>query len=410
MILPDAAWERIAAHFPSRPLVNEEVSRDAALGRVLATPLTATCDQPPADVSAMDGFACAEVPIDTPLPVVGYAAAGAPLRDPVPPGAVARIATGGVVPGGTDRVVPVEASEETDDGRVILRLLGPEGSHVRRRGEVVGLGETALPAGAVLGPAALSLAAAHGLERLRVHRRPTVAILTTGDELVPPGEEPGPGQIRDTNSTFLLAACRQQGIDGRFLGIAGDRSEELEARLREGLEADVLLVCGGVSAGDRDLVEPALAALGCTTLFDAVAMQPGKPLVVARHDGGWVVGLPGNPASVMVGFWLFVLPLLAVLEGREGHFWQGAVVAATATDLPIAAARDRFLPASLDQRHGRLVATVIAPRGSHDVVAYARAEALLRVPAHQPPLVAGEPCSVLPLPTPSAGVGAGRLP
>ena len=170
-----------------------------------------------------------------------------------------------------------------------------------------------------------------------------MAVLTTGDEVVLPTATPGPGQLRDSHTDFLLAAGTALRLDFESLGIATDRADNLGPLLRAGLERDVLLVCGGVSMGEFDLVEGTLIRLGCEVLFHGVNLQPGKPLLVARHGGGWVFGLPGNPASVMVTYWLFVRPLLRRLMGLPDAFWAGALRATLDAPLPAGAARDRFL-------------------------------------------------------------------
>jgi molybdopterin molybdotransferase len=224
-----------------------------------------------------------------------------------------------------------------------------------------------------------------------------VAVLATGDEVVPPEVEPAPGQLRDSHTDFLLAAGASLGLRFISLGIAPDRVEELRELTREGLRRDVLLLCGGVSMGELDLVEGVLAELGCRAVFDAVAIQPGKPLVFAVHPGGLVFGLPGNPASVMVGFWLFVRPALRRLLGHEEGWWSGAVAGTLAAPLPGARGRDRFLPAEIELRDGVLHVKPVVPRGSHDLAAYARGTALVRAQAGAPAAPAGAGCEVLPL-------------
>ena len=396
MIHPDEAWQRIAARLA--PLPPETLPRRSALGRVLARPLTATVDVPGLDVSAMDGYALpGPVPPGEPRPVAGMIAAGDPPGFELRPPAVVRIMTGAPVPLGADRVVPVEESHGADPGRetVIFRTENIAGSHIRRRGEVLRAGDPLLPAGAPLTPGALGLIATHGYREVPVHRVPTVAVLTTGDEVVPPEAEPAPGQLRDSHTDFLLAAVSQLGLPGASLGIAPDRVDELKALVERGLRSDVLLLCGGVSMGEFDLVEGVLAELGCEAHFDAVAMQPGKPLVFATHPGGFVFGLPGNPASAMVAFWLFVRPALRTLMGFEDATWYGALAGTLAAPLPGAKGRDRFLPAEVEAREGRLLVTPLVPMGSHDVAAYGKGNALVRVRAGAEPADAGAGCEVL---------------
>jgi molybdopterin molybdotransferase len=350
-IHPDEAWRRIAGRVS--PLPEERAERRAAGGGVLARGLAATVDVPAADVSAMDGYAVAgEIRPGEPVPVAGTVAAGDPPGFTLPPGTAARIMTGAPVPAGADRVIPVE---RTDGGRErVTFAAGVEpGEHVRGRGEILRIGDPLLPAGARLTPGALALLATHGYGEVPVHRAPSVAVLTTGDEVVPPERVPAPGQLRDSHTDFLLAAGATLGLRFAPLGIAPDRVEPLRDFIRQGLRSDVLLLCGGVSMGEFDFVEGVLAELGCETVFDAVAVQPGKPLVFAVHPGGLVFGLPGNPASVMVSFWLFVRPALRRLLGFEDSWWGPALPGTLAAPLPGTGPRDRFLPAAIETRGPR---------------------------------------------------------
>lgn len=395
MIHPDEAWRRIAARLA--PLPPETLPRRQALGRVLAQSLAATVDVPPSDVSAMDGYALAgPVPVGERRPVAGTVAAGDPPGFELRPPAVARIMTGAPVPLGADRIVPVEQSDPGDPGleAVTFRIEAREGDHIRRRGEVLRTGAPMLPAGTLLTPEALSLIATHGCRELPVHRAPTVTVLTTGDEVVPPDAEPAPGQIRDSHTDFLLAAGQQLGLSFRSLGIAPDRVDELRALAEEGLRSDVLILCGGVSMGEFDLVEGILAELGCKAHFDAVAIQPGKPMVFATHPGGFVFGLPGNPAAVMVAFRLFVRPALKRLMGIQEDWWPG-LAGILAAPLPKAGPRDRFLPARVEIQEGRLLVTPFPPKGSHDLAAQGMGTALVRVRAGSPGAQAGEDCEVM---------------
>lgn len=395
MLHPDEAWQRIAERLA--PLPEEWIERRAATGRVLARDLAAAVDVPAADVSAMDGYAVAgEVRPGDRRAVVTTIAAGDPPGFALAPAAVARIMTGAPLPLGADRVVPVEA---TDGGREEVAFQAPAevGAHIRRRGEILHAGESLLPTGSRLTPGALSLLATHGHAEAPVHRAPAVAVLTTGDELVPPTETPAPGQLRDSNTDFLLAAGVTLGLPFHSLGIASDRVDALERLVERGLRSDVLLLCGGVSMGEFDLVEGVLTGLGCETVFDAVAIQPGKPLVFAVHPGGLVFGLPGNPASVMVSFWLFVRPALRRLLGIEDAWWGNAVAGTLEAPLPRAGSRDRFLPALAEPREGELRVTPYASKGSHDLAAFARGNALVRIRAGTGPAGPGERCEALPL-------------
>ena len=287
--------------------------------------------------------------------------------------------------------------EQTDGGgdTVAFQIEAAPGAHIRRRGEVLRKGDPFLPAGALLTPGAMGSLATHGFPEVLVHRAPSVAVLTTGDEVVPPEAEPAPGQLRDSHTDFLLAAGERLGLRFQSLGIAPDRVEELRALVERGLQSDVLLLCGGVSMGEFDFVEGVLGSLGCEAHFDSVAIQPGKPLVFATHPGGVVFGLPGNPASVMVNYWLFVRPALRKLMGIEDGWWAGALAGTLAAPLPGSKGRDLFLSASVEIQDGRLLVTPHPPKGSHDLAAYGRGSALVRVRAGSGPAEAGERCEVL---------------
>jgi molybdopterin molybdotransferase len=397
MIHPDEAWRRIAERL--KPLSETSLPRRSAAGRTLARSLVSTVDVPGLDVSAMDGYALpGPVPPGEPRPVAGTIVAGDPPGFRLEAPAVVRIMTGAPVPVGADRVVPVEQSDGGPAGerpRVVFRAEVPPGAHIRRRGEVLRTGDPLLPAGALLTPGALGLIATHGYAEVPVHRPPSVAVLTTGDEVVPPETEPAPGQLRDSHTDFLLAAGERLGLRFEALGIAPDRVNELRTLVERGLRSDVLLLCGGVSMGELDLVEGVLADLGCEAHFDAVTIQPGKPLVFATHPAGLVFGLPGNPASVMVSFWLFVRPALKRLMGMEDGWWSGALTGILEAPLPGSKNRDRFLPASVETRDGRLRVTPHPPKGSHDLAAFGLGTALVRVQAGAEPTAVGSACEVV---------------
>jgi len=392
---PESAWQRLAEY--CSPLEPEEIDRRSALDRVLASSLKATVDVPPMDVSAMDGFAvCGEVAAGDYLPISGVIPAGARPDCELAPDTAMRIMTGAPIPRDADRVIPVEQTSSTQD-EVLFRSGTEAGAHIRRRAEIQSSGDPLLPAGTLLTAGGLSLLATHGIATVSVHRKPRVAFLATGDEVVPPDTEPRPGQLRDSHTDFLLAAGRSLGIEVEPLGIAADRPEDLRERIGVGLQSDVLLIGGGVSKGDYDFVEDVLAELGCEVLFDAIAVQPGKPLVAATHSGGLVFGLPGNPASVMTGFFLFVRPTLRRLMGLQDGFWHGALAGELTAPLPAAKGRDRFLTAEVDFREGHLLVAPMAPKGSHDLAAFARGTGLVRVRPHSPEAQPGQACEFLPL-------------
>jgi molybdopterin molybdotransferase len=267
---------------------------------------------------------------------------------------------------------------------------------------VASAGAALLAAGTPLGAEALAVAASQGAAELPVHRPPRVAVLTTGDEIVPAESSPPPGHLRDSHTDFLLAAGRSLRLDLTALGIAPDDREVLAARVAAGLsDHDVLLIGGGVSAGDFDFVEEVLAAAGCESLFDALAIQPGKPLVAAVRRAAdsaerrLVFGLPGNPASVMVTWRLVVRPALLRLLGYRAAPLADLIAGELAAAAPGAGPRERFVPAVIEVVAGRLRVTPLAPQGSHDLAAQARGPGLLRIAAGSPPRLAGEACEVL---------------
>ncbi len=378
MISPEEAWLRLEPWLRPRPVV--ALSRREALGGVLAARLVATCDLPPVDVSALDGFAFAgERPAGAALAIAGTVAAGDAPGAMLPEGEAFRIMTGAPVPAGADRVVGVEETE-VDGSIVRLRGAAPgAGAAIRRGGEVITAGSTLLERGAPLGPAALSLLASQGIDRVEIYRPPRVAVLATGDEVVEPDREPAPGGLRDSHTDLLLASGRRLGLRFESLGIAPDDPARLEPLVRTGLAADVLLTCGGVSAGEFDHAEAVFARLGCIPLFDAVAIRPGKPLVAARRGDTIVFGLPGNPASVLATFRLFVVPALDRLRGGSTAFWSDAFEVELEGALPAGRGRDRFVPARLEHTGSLPRARPVDEAGSHDLAAWARGNAMLRI-------------------------------
>jgi molybdopterin molybdotransferase len=292
-----------------------------AVGRTLAEDLPSPSDFPAWDNSAMDGYAvrAAEAQGGAALPLSDYVPAGSAAGTPLAAGTAAKILTGAPLPAGADPVLPFEDAEE-QGGRV--RAKGPvtAGAHVRRHGEDLRQGEIALSAGTVVGPAEVSWLATSSRLLVPVRRRPRVAILSTGDELVAPGEPLGPGQIHDSNSVAVAAAVRQAGGEPVLLGIARDEREPLRERLAEGLRADVLVTTAGVSMGDRDYVREVLAALEVRQIFWKVDIKPGRPTAFGVRGGNLVFSLPGNPVSTLLTFEQFVRPALLKLAGRRQVF------------------------------------------------------------------------------------------
>jgi molybdenum cofactor synthesis domain-containing protein len=392
MIPPEEAWRRIEEHLAAP--TPQRLPRRDALGRRLCRPVIATTEVPANDVSALDGYAFAgELPLGTTLPVTGTIAAGDPPGASVAPGSALKIWTGAPFPAGADRVVAVEDTESLRDGSVRLLRVPAAGNARRRAGEVVRSGDLLLAAGDPLGPAALALLASQGLAEVTVAAPPRVAILPTGDEVVSADRVPAPGQLRDSHSDFLLGALRELALAPTALPIARDDEDELTRRVASALEEhDVVLVCGGVSRGERDFTEIAFERVGARCEVEAVAIQPGKPFVFAHRGGRLLFGLPGNPASVMVAFRLFVDPALRRLEGdAAAEFWSDARAVELTTALPAGRQRDRFVPARrIDRRGGRERVAMLDVRGSHDLATFARADRLLRIRAGEPARAPGE--------------------
>jgi molybdopterin molybdotransferase len=393
-ITPEEAWRRLERHL--RPLPGELETRRRSWRRVMARDLAARIDVPAQDVSAMDGYAVGESATTGALPVRGTIAAGDAPGATLEPGTALRIMTGAPFPAGADRVVPIELTDGEVE-RVTLHDIPAAGSHVRRRGEVVRAGEPLLPAGTICSPAVLGNLATHGITTLEVHRAPRVAVVTTGDEVVPAEVEPEAGQLRDSHTDFLVAAGRGLGLSFDSLGIAADSQDALHERISSGMGSDVLIIGGGVSKGAYDWVADTLDRCGCDLLFHGVALQPGKPMLAAIHAGGLVFGLPGNPNSVMVTFALFVRPALRRMLGYEDGFWAASRDGVLTSGLAGARDRDRFVPARVLAGDGRPRIEPISVRGSHDMQSFARAEALVRVRAGDAARAEGDPCSWQPL-------------
>jgi len=315
MLTVEEALEQILSRVKALP--TERVPLMAALGRALAEPIVSGREIPPWANSSMDGYAVrasdtATAPVK--LAVVGTVTAGAMPSRSVGVGEAIRIFTGAPLPAGADAVIPQEDTE-ANDGHVTLKTSVASGAYVRPRGEDLRVGDTVLAPGTALGPAEIGLLATLGHTQVLVHRRPRVAILSTGNELAELGREPGPGQIPNTNSYSLVAQVLEAGAEPMNLGIAADRLESIEERLRWGGAADVLLSSAGVSVGDLDLVKTALTQAGAELHLWRVSMRPGKPITFGSLRGRAVFGLPGNPVSAMVTFELFVRPALRRLAG-----------------------------------------------------------------------------------------------
>jgi molybdopterin molybdotransferase len=392
MLRVDEARQRVAAMLPR--LAVEPVRVAEAANRVLAVEVVAPRDVPGFDNSAMDGFAvrsadlaaAGESPVR--LQVTGEVAAGAVFEGAMASGETVRIMTGAPVPRGADAVVEIEETTSDESG-VMIRLAPAPGRNVRLAGGDIRRGEVALPPGTVLGPAQLALLGALGTVDVECVRRPVVAVVATGNEVVSAGEDLAPGQVYDAITPAISAAIEAAGGRPLVVARARDSADDVRRALREAADADMVLSIGGVSMGAYDLVRSAVEDLGELD-FWKVAMKPGKPLAVGRVLGRPFVGLPGNPVSALVGFELFVMPVLLQAGGRPG--WQRpSVMVEMAEPLNTPAGLRTFVRARLEVRGGLPPLARPAPgQGSHQVRWLAQSNALLDIPAETSNVDAGE--------------------
>ncbi|WP_445215565.1 gephyrin-like molybdotransferase Glp [Bradyrhizobium sp. Pa8] len=386
----------------AEPLPEEMIALDAAFHRVLARDVAARRTQPPQAMSAMDGYAVRAVDaakIDSQLTLIGEVAAGRPFAGSVGAGEAVRIFTGGVVPDGADSVVIQE--DTVADGKCItIKEAAVTGRHIRPAGVDFSEGDVLLCKGARLTERDLALAAGMNYPQLPVRRRPKVAILATGDELVMPGTTPGPGQIVYSNGYALHALARSEGADTIDLGVAADTLEATTAGIGRAREsgADILITTGGASVGDHDLVQQALRDEGISMAFWKIAMRPGKPMMNGRLGAMRVIGLPGNPVSSYVCGFLFMVPLIRALSGRSmiHHRRERAVLG---RDVGANDQREDYLRARLELRDdGTLLALPVNHQDSSLLANLAAAQALLVRAPFAPKAEAGTPCEVLRLP------------
>ncbi|HET7886214.1 MAG TPA: gephyrin-like molybdotransferase Glp [Bradyrhizobium sp.] len=386
----------------AQALPEEMVTLDLAYKRILARDLAALRTQPPAPMSAMDGYAVRAADVSQAgvrLKVTGEIAAGRPFNGSVGPGEAVRIFTGGVIPQGADAVVIQEDTSIEGDG-IRITEAAVLGRHIRRAGVDFREGDVLLKAGKELSDRDLSLAAAMNYPHVPVHRKPQVALLATGDELVMPGETPGPGQIVYSNGYALRALARAEGAEVVDLGIAADTLEATQNGIRRARDcgADILITTGGASVGDHDLVKAALDAERVAMAFWRIAMRPGKPLMHGRLGDMRVIGLPGNPVSSYVCAFLFLVPLIRKLCGRlaVNHATESALLghAVAANDQ-----REDYLRARLATRDdGALIATPVSQQDSSLLGNLAAAQALLIRRPFAPAADAGAICEILKLP------------
>ena len=412
MISVEEALDRILSHVTV--LEPEEKPILEALGQVLVEDVVSDIDIPPLDNTAMDGYAVrasdtASASRETPvrLDVTGELAAGYLFEGEVRPGTAVRIMTGAPVPAGADAVVPFEETDEPGTHQfgtfakplesVLVFKEARPGANIRRAAEDVRQGSLVLSRGMVLKPAHIGLLASLGRPTVRVIRRPVVAILSTGDELVELGQPLPPGEIYDSNAYSVSALVAENGGIPHILGIARDTVEALTAKIRQGLDADMLITSAGVSRGDYDVVKDVLSREGQID-FWSVRMKPGKPLAFGAFPSGGRrvphIGLPGNPVSSMVTFELFGRPAIFKMMGRRG--WERPTLRAVAENRIVNSdGRRVFARAIVRQRDGRYYASLTGPQGSGILTSMALANALTIVPEDVPVIEPGDEVTVL---------------
>ncbi len=374
----------------------ERVKLERSLGRVLAEEVRANRDQPPCDISAMDGYALrsadlAAVPAI--LQIVEDIKAGDMPTKTLAASQCARIMTGAPMPQGADAVIRVEDTEAKPDNRVQINLSVKPGNDIRRLGESMRNGEVVLTHGTEITPGVVGVLATVKCAEVEVHRRPRVAILSTGNELEGLDEPVDPNKIPESNSYALMAQAQALGLEPVLLGIARDDPEELARYLKRGLEYDVLLVSGGTSVGVHDYVRPTIEALGAEMLFWRVAMKPGHPVAFGKVGEKIIFGLPGNPVSSMVCFEQFVAPALRRMMGHARVF-RRTVEARLTHNVKHQPGRTEFIRVLLAQEKGGYAATSTGAQGSGMLLSMARADGLAVLPAECSCLTAGSQVTV----------------
>ncbi|HLG73634.1 MAG TPA: gephyrin-like molybdotransferase Glp [Chloroflexota bacterium] len=385
-LLPlDRALPQILDQIPV--LETEEKPILEALGQVLAEDVVSTEDVPPHANSGMDGFAVRSA--DTPgrLRVIADQAAGHVTDRAVEPGTAIRIMTGAVLPAGADTVVPVEDTDGGRDGVVNIGVATPPRANIREAGEDVRRGECVLPAGTPLSAGTVGVLASIGRGRVKVYRRPVVAFMASGDELVGVEEPLTPGKIRNSNSYTLRCQIEQAGGVPRDLGVARDTLDDIRAHVEEGLKADLFITSAGVSVGDFDYVKQVLEEHGRLELW-RIAIRPGKPVAFGMFEGTPVISLPGNPVSSMVTFEIFVRPAIAKMMGHT-QLEPPSVEARVLDEIDNRGGRRSFLRAIVSREGQDYVARLTGPQGSGILTSMARANALLDVAAEDEWLPAG---------------------
>lgn len=393
-------------HLPKTPVRAEDVDVIHALGRVTAMAVIATEPLPAFPRSTVDGFALkaseshgASDSLPAYFTVVGEVSMGAAPGFTVGKGEAALIHTGGMLPGGADAVVMVEYTQAARPGEVEIMRAAAAGENTLRVGEDVMPGDIVLEAGVKLGPAQIGGLLALGLTRVQVASKPRVAVLSSGDEVIPPDQTPRPGQVRDINSYSLAALIDSCGGEGQVYGIVPDNPADLEALMRKAMvENDAVVVTAGSSASARDFTAEVINRMGKPgVLVHGVSTKPGKPTILAVCDGNPIIGLPGNPVSALSIARLFVAPLIRRLSGMLDELPQASIRAVLTLNIPSQAGREDYVPVKLIPVQGGYQAEPIFSK-SNLIFTLAKSDGLVQIPADATGLTAGEQVDVLPLP------------
>ncbi len=394
LIPVEEAQARILAAI--EPLEAETVPLNQSRGRVLATDIQARCTHPPSDISAMDGYAVrtADTGLNARLRVVGESAAGRSFDGSLAPGEAVRIFTGAPIPPGADAVV-IQENVSRDGDQAILNEAVRMGANIRRKGLDFTKGDVRLAQGRTLSPFDISLAAAMNVPELPVHKRPLIAFFSTGDELVRPGNTPGPDQIISSNNDGLAALIEAAGGEPVDLGIAADDADIIRATARGARRCHMLVTMGGASVGDHDLVQSALGSDGLTLDFWRIAMRPGKPLMFGSYGPLPMLGLPGNPVSALVCALLFLVPAIRKFQGAEPRNSQTSAL--LAAPLKANDQRQDFIRACYE-RDGDIIRVRPFERQDSSMLSLlAASDCLIIHPPHAPAADTDDPVTIIPL-------------
>jgi molybdopterin molybdotransferase len=375
----------------------EEVSLLEACGHILAEDVYSDIDMPPFDKSSMDGYAVVEADTKngpTVLEVLGFIPAGVYPDFAIKSGQAAKIMTGAPMPGGADSVQMVEKTETFGNGKVKILESVTLGQHVARRGEVFEAGKMLIHRGRYLSPAVIGVLAAVGKAKIQIFKRPRVGILVTGDELVEVHEKPKPGQIRNSNGYALYHQVNETGAVPEQFGIASDSHDDLIDKIGQGLKKDVLLISGGVSMGDLDLVQDVFSKLSVQIFYNKVNIKPGKPTVFGRKNDTLVFGLPGNPVSVSTVFEVIAKPALRKMMGfsRPHNLKVNAILE---ENFRSKTRRETFQPAKAYFQNDRFRVSPISSKGSADILAFAKSNAFMIIPQDVHEVKKGERVAVM---------------